>query len=81
MIFSYHNVIDWRTFSVHLNKRQIPQIAAILRNISLASQFEMHTAQRRHKRAFVWWRPDGLAYEYTLAALGQRVVSLGLDRK
>ena len=81
MIFSYHNVIDWRTFSIHLRKRQIPQIAATLRNISGATQLEMHTSQRRYKRAFVWWRPDGLAYEYTLAALGQRVVALGLNRK
>ena len=24
------------------------------------------------------WRPDGLAYEYTLASLGERVLSLGL---
>ena len=33
---------------------------------------------RRYKRGFVWWRPEGLAYEFTLAALGQRVASLGL---
>ena len=33
----------------------------------------------RYKRGFVWWRPEGLAYEFTLAALGQRVASLGLS--
>ena len=42
---------------------------------------KMHAVQRRYKRAFVWWRPDGLAYEYTLAALGQRVQELGLEHK
>ena len=38
----------------------------------------MHEVQRRYKRGFVWWRPKGLAYEFTLAALGQRVAALGL---
>ena len=38
----------------------------------------MHEVQRRYKRGFVWWRPEGLAYEFTLAALGERVASLGL---
>ena len=35
----------------------------------------MHEVQRRYKRGFVWWRPEGLAYEFTLAALGQRVLA------
>ena len=78
MIFPYANILNWDTFSIHLRKRQVPQIAPILRNISSAVQERMHAAQRRYKRAFVWWRPDGLAYEYTLAALGQRVAQLGL---
>lgn len=80
MIFPYSNVINWDTFAIHLRKRQGPDIPTILRNISTTVQLSMHTAQRRYKRAFVWWRPDGLAYEYTLAALGQRVVQLGLDK-
>ena len=74
------NIINWSRFSVHLRKRQVPLVASILRNISDAKQLEMHVVQRRYKRAFVWWRPDGLAYEYTLASLGQRVLSLGLGR-
>ena len=37
----------------------------------------MHEALRRYKRGFVWWRPDGLAYEFTLAALGQRLERIG----
>ena len=80
MIFPYANILDWDAFSIHLNKRHVPQIAAILRNVSEARQRQMHAVQRRYKRAFVWWRPDGLAYEYTLASLGQRVAALGLDR-
>jgi len=75
MVFPYANVIDWKTFSLHLLKRQIPEIPTILRNISAQSQMAMHAQLRRYKRAFVWWRPDGLAYEYTLAALGHRLVS------
>ena len=80
MIFPYSNVLDWDAFSIHLNKKHVPLIPAILRNVSAAKQLQMHAVQRRYKRAFVWWRPDGLAYEYTLASLGQRVQELGLDR-
>jgi len=73
-------VIPWRNFSVHLSKRQIPQLAAKLRAISSPEQDAMHAVLRRYKRGFVWWRPDGLAYEFTLAALGERVAALGLER-
>ena len=78
MVFPYANVLDWARFSVHMRKREIPQLAARLRNISAAAQDAMHEVARRYKRGFVWWRPEGLAYEFTLAALGQRVASLGL---
>ena len=80
MVFPYANVLDWARFSVHMRKREIPQLAARLRNISAAAQHAMREALRRYKRGFVWWRPEGLAYEFTLAALGQRVASLGLSR-
>ena len=80
-IFPYSNILNWDDFAIHLNKKDVPIIAATLRNVSAERQRAMHTTQRRYKRAFVWWRPDGLAYEYTLAALGQRVQSLGLDRR
>lgn len=74
MVFPYANILDWKTFSLHLRKRQIPDIPHILRNFSADTQLTMHAQLRRYKRAFVWWRPDGLAYEYTLAALGQRLL-------
>jgi len=80
MLFPYANIINWDTFSIHLRKRQVPQIPDILRNVSASAQLAMHAVQRRYKRAFVWWRPEGLAYEYTLAALGQRAVARGLVR-
>ena len=79
MIFPYSNVLDWDAFSIHLNKKHVPLIPAILRNVSAAKQLQMHAVQRRYKRAFVWWRPDGLAYEYTLAS-SDNVQELGLDR-
>jgi len=78
MMFSYANVLDWPRFSLYMHKREIPQIAPRLRNFSRAEQREMHAVQRRYKRGFVWWRPDGLAYEFTLASLGERVLSLVL---
>mmetsp|Transcript_1765 Transcript_1765/g.4644 ORF Transcript_1765/g.4644 Transcript_1765/m.4644 type:complete len:82 (+) Transcript_1765:2-247(+) len=81
MVFAYANVIDWSTFALHLLKRQIPDIPKILRGVSAETQLAMHAQQRRYKRAFVWWRPDGLAYEYTLASLGERVLSRGLGKK
>ena len=81
MIFPYSNILNWDTFSIALNKKDVPRIPPILRNVSAAAQLRMHAAQRRYKRAFVWWRPDGLAYEYTLAALGERLLTLGLDRR
>ena len=52
--------------------------AAKLRATTNDTQQRMHTALREYKRGFIWWRPQGLAYEYTLAALGERVASLGL---
>ena len=73
---SYANVIDWPSFSVHMQKREVPEIASRLRGISAEEQQRMHEKLRRYKRAFVWWRPDGLAYEFTLAALGQRLAAL-----
>jgi len=80
MIFPYANILNWPDFSVHMRKRDIPRIASSLRNFSEDTQRRMHAVLRSVKRGFVWWRPDGLAYEFTLAALGERVESLGLTR-
>ncbi|EOD26608.1 hypothetical protein EMIHUDRAFT_205723 [Emiliania huxleyi CCMP1516] len=80
MIFPYANVLPWEDFAIHLRKDQIPALAATVRNISQRRQEEMRTALRLYKAGFVWWRPDGAAYEFTLAALGQRVEQLGLGR-
>ena len=78
MVFSYANVIPWANFSLYMHKRDIPRLAGTLRAIGDDAQRRMHASLRTYKRGFVWWRPDGLAYEFTLAALGERVSSLGL---
>jgi len=79
MLFPYENVLPWKEFSLHLEKSQIPILASTLRNISESKQQRMRMALRLYKRGFIWWRPEGLAYEFTLAALGQRVEALGLQ--
>lgn len=78
MVFPFHNIVPYDAFSFHMSKREIPKIAAKLRGTTNETQRRMHLALREYKRGFIWWRPQGLAYEYTLAALGERVASLGL---
>ena len=63
-----------------MSKAQIPTIAKFLRTMSNATRAAKYAGIRRYKRGFIWFRPEGLAYEYTLAALGQRITSLGLGR-
>jgi hypothetical protein len=79
MIFPFHNILPYEDFSLHMSKREIPQIASRVRAFPNETQARMRAAIRLYKRGFVWWRPEGLAYEYTLAALGERVESLGLN--
>jgi hypothetical protein len=38
MVFPYANILEWPKFSLHMRKREIPQIASRLRNISRATQ-------------------------------------------
>jgi len=40
-------VLDYSRFALHMRKREIPQLAARLRNISAAAQHAMHEALRR----------------------------------
>ena len=54
-------------------------VAVTLLDFALCA-IEIRSALRLYKEGFVWWRPDGAAYEFTLAALGQRVEQLGLGR-
>ena len=42
-------------------------------NVPDATRAATYPAIRRYKYGFIWFRPEGLAYEYTLAALGERV--------
>eukprot|EP00966_Prymnesium_polylepis_P270955 6260003-Prymnesium_polylepis.1 len=76
MVFPWHNIIpDYHAFSIHLSKRQVPQIVSMLRNMTNGTIGELRANIRQYKRGFIWFRPRGLAYEYTLAALGERVGS------
>lgn len=79
MIFPYHNILsmenDYPQFSIHLSKEEAPSIARVLRNVSSARRQHMLDALRVHKHGFIWFRPEGRAYEYTLASLGERVSS------
>ena len=80
MIFPFHSILPYSKFSLHWSKRDIPQIANRLRSFSNETQVQMRAAIRLYKRSFVWWRPEGLAYEYTLASLSARIKSLGLRK-
>lgn len=76
MVFPFAKVLPYKDFSLHLSRAEIPRIKAHLLNVSNETQRAMHAAVRRFKRAFIWFRPDGLAYEYTLAELGERLARL-----
>lgn len=77
MVFPFADVVPYANFSLHMSKRQIPQIAGRLRGMPHGDREQLRRGLRRYKRAFIWWRPEGLAYEYTMAALGERILSLG----
>ena len=78
MMQVYENILDYDKFAYRFSKQQIPELAGFLRRIDNATRASRYPAIRRYKRGFVWFRPEGLAYEYTLAALGERVAALGL---
>lgn len=79
MLLPYHNILSMETeypkFTIHLSKEHVPTIPSVLRNVSREARRLMLRSLREHKHGFIWFRPEGLAYEYTLAALGERVVS------
>ena len=66
MVFPYENILPrevYATFSLHLSKARVPEIARILRNVSDATRLAMHAKLREYKRGFIWFRPEGLACE------------------
>ena len=79
MLLPYHNILsmdgEYPKFTIHLSKEHVPTIPSVLRNVSREARRLMLRSLREHKHGFIWFRPEGLAYEYTLAALGERVVS------
>lgn len=81
MVQVFENLLPYADFAFHLSKRQIPELLSFLRNVSNGTRAAMYPPLRRHKRAFIWFRPEGLAYEYTLASLGERIASLRLGEQ
>lgn len=67
-IFPYEQVIEYSKLSVHIGKSEIPNALTVLRK---ANESQLRAAMREHKHAFSWWRPEGKAYEYTLASLAR----------
>lgn len=63
------------SFSLHLSKEDVPRIPTLLRAVPEDTRQRLRRGLRVYKRGFIWFRPEGLAYEYTLAALGERLVS------
>ena len=66
------------TATAHVSSRPERPLPCCRPLRSLTSADALPLTSCRYKRGFIWWRPEGLAYEYTLAALGERVASLGL---
>lgn len=73
MVLPYERVLPYSDFALHYSKADVEQIPTRLRAINETTQLKMHAALRQHKRAFIWFRPEGLAYEYALASLGERL--------
>lgn len=71
MLFSFQDVLPYSDFSLHVSKRQIPNVPNILRSIINATQLRSNI--RTYKRAFIWWSDEGLAYEFTIASLGYKI--------
>ena len=71
MLFAFADVLPYDNFSLHFSKRDIPALVARLRSRQDAEA--LRRGVHDYKRAFVWWSDVGLAYEYTIAALGYKL--------
>lgn len=71
----FTGLVPYENFSLHMSKADVPSILTRLRAINPERQAIMRLKMRAWKRAFIWFRPEGLAYEYTIAALGERLHS------
>lgn len=69
MLFSFADILPY--FSVHYSKGDVPNLKTILRSERRVE--DLRRGLKLYKRAFLWWGDYGLAYEYTIAALGYKL--------
>ena len=77
MLQVFENIIDYDHIAVRASKRDIPTLLTRLRDVDKTHHRSMLARAHIVRRMFAWYRPDGLAYEATIAALGQRVSQFG----
>jgi len=70
----FENVLNYTAFAVSMQKREIPTALDRLR-----AELPRHRALRERaletRRLFTWYRPVGLAYEATIAAISHRALT------
>ncbi|KAG2491281.1 hypothetical protein HYH03_010287 [Edaphochlamys debaryana] len=73
----FEDTMPYEEFSVRLPLRDVPRLVDVLRSYSDDELARMRLAMAKYYRAFIWYREDdGMAYEWTLAALQQRAYHL-----
>ena len=75
MVAIFNGLIPYDEFAIHMSKKDVPNILTRLRAVPNHTRHAMHERLRPWKRAFIWFRPEGLAYEFTIAALGERLLT------
>ena len=66
IMFIFQDIIPYSNLSLHFRKAEIPRVLSVLRSTNSTS---LKLALGHWRRAFSWWRPLGLAYEFTIANL------------
>ena len=71
------DVLPYEEFSIRLNNADLPSLREILRGISDTQYLRLVAGLMRHRHAFVWDPAvGGRAFDYTVAALRRRWLSL-----
>lgn len=74
ILLPFHDVIPYKTLSLHLSKRDVPRIVNITDHISDTTLETMRMRLQDYKSAFLWWSDIGRAYEYTLASISKKII-------
>lgn len=75
IVYSFEDIIPYDKLSIKVQKRDLKELPTLLR-IERLRLPAMLATMRRYRRAFAWYGADGLAYEYTLASLGKKILRL-----